>query len=91
MSNRPCAVWNWLYPLAAGVTTLSSHIATEFRVVARRRRVQQSWGANAMKRVAAGDHLPTPWFFESQNAQTIEPTITWAAATAFPFQVSSGI
>ena len=30
-----------------------------------------------MKRVAAVAHLPTPWLFESWNAQMIEPTIAW--------------
>ena len=36
--------------------------------------------ANAMKRVAAGAHLPTPWVFEpARNAQTIEPTTVWTS------------
>ena len=41
-------------------------------------------GAYAMKRVAAGAHLPTPWLFEKgpddrlflRKAQTIEPTLS---------------
>ena len=36
-------------------------------------------GANPMKRVAAGAHLPTPWFLCLRNAQTIEPTTAWTA------------
>ena len=46
-------------------------------------------GANAMKRVAAGTQLPTPWLFESAKQpddknrllsgnQRIEPTTAWA-------------
>ena len=31
-------------------------------------------GAHAVKRVAAGAHLPTPWLFEPANSQTIKPT-----------------
>ena len=31
-------------------------------------------GAYAMKRVAAGAHLPTPWFLSLRDVQTIEPT-----------------
>ena len=27
--------------------------------------IKEKLGANAMKRVAAGAHLPTPWLFES--------------------------
>ena len=30
-----------------------------------------------MKRVAAGAHLQTPWFFEPAKAQTTEPTTAW--------------
>ena len=34
--------------------------------------------AYAIKRVAAGAHLPTPWFLSRRNVQTIEPTTAWA-------------
>ena len=35
-------------------------------------------GANAMKRVAAGARLPTPWCLSLRNGQTIDPTTAWA-------------
>ena len=29
--------------------------------------ILESWGAHAIKRVAAGAHLPTPWLFEPEK------------------------
>ena len=49
----------------------------------------------AVKRVAAGAHLPTPWLFE--NAQMIEPTTAWTAvsspsgSTGYSFLHLSGV
>ena len=46
-------------------------------------RKEGNLGAYAIKRVAAGAHLPTPWLFSLRNAQTIEPT-TALTAVSFP-------
>ena len=43
--------------------------------------MERKLGAYAMKRVAAGSHLPTPWFLSLPNAQTIEPTSAWPAVS----------
>ena len=42
----------------------------------------RNFGANAMKRVAAGAHLLTPWLFSLRNAQKIEPNAAWAAVSS---------
>ena len=39
------------------------------------------WGANAMKHVAAGAHLPTPWLFYG-NGQKIETTTARTAVSS---------
>ena len=44
------------------VETLASNASSELSVVKRKRK--EKLGAQALKRVAAGAHLPTPWLFE---------------------------
>ena len=44
-------------------------------------RKKRKFGAYAMKRVASGAHLPTPWLLSLSYAQTIEPTTAWADIT----------
>ena len=47
---------------------------------------KRKFGAHAIKRVppnkAADAHLPTPWLFEPENAQTMEMTTDWNAVSS---------
>ena len=59
-------------------------------------RKKRKVGANAMKRVAAGAHLPTSWLFEPAK-RPIEPTTAWTAvsslsvSTRYPVLKLSGV
>ena len=63
-------------------SSLRARLTTPSAWRRRHTRERKKLGAYAMKRVAAGAHLPTPWLLSLRNAQTIDPTTARTAVSS---------